>query len=214
MYPDSSFFRKSAPFLFVVGLCAGLLVSGLDKPEPLPEAAPPLAAKTDLGHETDRRLAIIGYQLQARQRILGHLIAGRWTLDDAAKCIHILDEVHPLFDQKAPVISDCRDSADDGYPQKILQWVENSDQLPAGARGVEVRRRLECELATIRDTGRRTPDRAPDRRMPHRGHSGPIGDISKNVPLNCSPMVRGRWRAPHIASLITSLTSSAQRDNA
>ena len=137
---------------FVACLCTGVMAGilvGPANPAPASEALP--SDRDEVGTELDRRRVISLYTFDTKERLLAKLVAGQWSLREAAECFELLDE-QKAYSRSETVVEQCAGtSLERRYCLAVLDRLQNSSVLPNGSKRALIMRRLQAELETVRD---------------------------------------------------------------
>jgi hypothetical protein len=131
---------------FSIGLMAHTLVPASDRPPPLKETIDDPEASADREGQRLRDLdAVTRHVMTTKDRVLGKLVHGEWSLREAARCFQLLDEQKEGFNGERFRLAFPGGSLEESFGQAVLARLRGSGLLPREPEASQVLERLEAE---------------------------------------------------------------------
>jgi hypothetical protein len=139
---------------FLAGLLAGCF---LQPSERIAEGTSPKSGKDlsfrETGSEADPRVAAAVYCRQAKAGIVPGLVAGQWTLCEAAEAFRVLDEANPNFDINVFRARYTGNTDEERHCREVIDWLTNYYSAPGAERPshdlLEITKGLESQLSEL-----------------------------------------------------------------
>jgi hypothetical protein len=131
---------------FSFGLIAHTLVPPFDRSPPLRETVDdPEAPAAREGQRLRDWEAVTRHVMTTKDRVLGKLVRGEWSLRGAAQCFQLLDEQKEGFNAERFRLAFPGASLEESFGRAVLVRLRSSGLLPRGPEASQVLKRLEAE---------------------------------------------------------------------